>query len=39
LISAVAKPIAWGFTLWGTGLYLWAGGLYLLQVRRVVRAR
>jgi cardiolipin synthase len=34
-ISAVAKPIAWAFTLWGTGLYLWAGGLYLLQVRRV----
>ena len=36
-ISAVAKPIAWAFTLWGTGLYLWAGGLYLLQVRRVTR--
>jgi cardiolipin synthase len=34
-ISAVAKPIAWAFTLWGTALYLWAGGLYLLQVRRV----
>ena len=27
-VSAVAKPIAWAFTLWGTGLYLWAGGLY-----------
>jgi len=36
-ISAVAKPIAWAFTLWGTGLYLWAGGLYLMQVRRVTR--
>jgi cardiolipin synthase len=36
-ISAVAKPIAWAFTLWGSGLYLWAGGLYLLQVRRVTR--
>jgi cardiolipin synthase len=37
-ISAVAKPIAWAFTLWGTGLYLWAGGLYLLQVRRILAA-
>jgi cardiolipin synthase len=36
-ISAVAKPIAWAFTLWGTGLYLWAGGLYLVQVYRVTR--
>ena len=37
-LSAIAKPIAWAFTIWGTGLYLWAGGLYLLQVRRVTRA-
>jgi len=37
-LSAVAKPIAWAFTLWGTGLYLWAGGLYLLQVRRIASA-
>ncbi|MGI8668160.1 MAG: CDP-alcohol phosphatidyltransferase family protein [Jatrophihabitans sp.] len=34
-LSEIAKPIAWAFTLWGTGLYLWAGGLYLIQVRRV----
>jgi cardiolipin synthase len=34
-LSQLAKPIAWAFTLWGTGLYLWAGGLYLIQVRRV----
>lgn len=32
----IAQPIAWAFTIWGTGLYLWAGGLYLVQVRRVV---
>ncbi len=38
-ISTVAKPIAWAFTLWGTGLYLWAGVLYLLQVRRITAAR
>ncbi len=37
-LSAIAKPIAWAFTLWGTALYLWAGGLYLLQYRAVVRA-
>jgi cardiolipin synthase len=37
-VSAVAKPIAWAFTLWGTALYLWAGGLYLIQVRRVTAA-
>lgn len=35
-LSAIAKPIAWAFTLWGTGLYLWAGGLYLIQFRRII---
>jgi cardiolipin synthase len=34
-LGAIAKPIAWAFTIWGTALYLWAGGLYLLQVRRI----
>jgi cardiolipin synthase len=34
----VAGPLAWAFTIWGTGLYLWAGGLYLLQVRQIVRS-
>ncbi len=37
-LSSIAKPIAWAFTIWGTGLYLWAGGLYLIQFRRVVAA-
>jgi len=37
-LGAVAKPIAWAFTIWGTGLYLWAAGLYLIQFRRVVTA-
>ena len=36
-LSAIAKPIAWAFTIWGSALYLWAGGLYLIQVRRVTR--
>ncbi len=35
-LGAVAKPIAWAFTIWGTGLYLWAAGLYLIQFRQVV---
>jgi cardiolipin synthase len=35
-LGAVAKPIAWAFTIWGAGLYLWAGGLYLIQFRRVI---
>jgi cardiolipin synthase len=34
-LSEIAKPIAWAFTIWGTGLYLWAGGLYLAQIRRI----
>jgi cardiolipin synthase (CMP-forming) len=36
-VAAVAKPIAWAFTLWGTGLYLWAGVLYLRQYRALMR--
>ncbi len=35
-LGSIAKPIAWAFTIWGTGLYLWAGGLYLIQFRQVV---
>jgi cardiolipin synthase (CMP-forming) len=38
-LSAIARPIAWAFTIWGTGLYLWAGGLYLVQAAQLVRAR
>jgi cardiolipin synthase len=35
-LGEIAKPIAWAFTIWGTGLYLWAAGLYLIQFRRVI---
>ena len=31
------SPIAWAFTIWGTGLYLWAGALYLVQYRQITR--
>ena len=33
----LARPIAWGFTIWGTGLYLWAGAVYLRQAVQLVR--
>jgi cardiolipin synthase len=36
-LSDLARPIAWAFTIWGTGLYLWAGAVYLHQVVQLVR--
>jgi cardiolipin synthase len=36
-LSNIARPIAWAFTIWGTGLYLWAGAVYLRQVIQIVR--
>ena len=36
-LADISRPIAWAFTLWGTGLYLWSGGLYLLHVAQLVR--
>lgn len=33
----IARPIAWAFTIWGTGLYLWSGVIYLQQVSGLVR--
>jgi cardiolipin synthase (CMP-forming) len=36
-LSDLARPIAWAFTIWGTGLYLWAGAVYLHQVLQLVR--
>jgi cardiolipin synthase len=38
-LGDVARPIAWAFTIWGTGLYLWAGAVYLRQAGQLVRAR
>jgi cardiolipin synthase (CMP-forming) len=37
-VSAIARPIAWAWTIWGTGLYLWAGGLYVFQAARLLRS-
>ena len=36
-LADVARPIAWAFTVWGTGLYLWAGAVYLRQIGQLVR--
>lgn len=36
-VAHIAEPIAWAFTLWGTGLYLWSGVLYAVQYRELVR--
>lgn len=36
-LSDIARPIAWAFTLWGTGLYMWAGAVYLRQTAQLVR--
>jgi cardiolipin synthase len=38
ILADVVRPIAWAFTIWGTGLYLWAGAVYLRQIGSLVRA-
>jgi cardiolipin synthase len=37
-VAAVAEPVAWAFTVWGTGFYLVAAVFYLVQVAGLVRA-
>ena len=37
-VAAVAQPVAWAFTIWGTALYVLAGLLYVLQAAGLVRA-
>lgn len=34
----VVRPIAWAFTIWGTGLYVWSAALYVWQVWGLLRA-
>ena len=36
-LAHIANPIAWAFTIWGTGMYLWAGVIYAIQYRELVR--
>jgi cardiolipin synthase len=37
-VAAVAQPLAWALTIWGTVLYLVAGALYVGQAAGLVRA-
>ena len=37
-IANLAHPLAWAFTIWGTGLYWWGGVIYARQVRLVLRS-
>ena len=32
----MSSAAAWGFTIWGTGLYLLAGAVYLKQVTGLI---
>ena len=36
-LSAIARPIAWAFTIWGSVLYVWAGLVYLRQAAQLAR--
>jgi CDP-diacylglycerol--glycerol-3-phosphate 3-phosphatidyltransferase len=36
-VAAVAEPIAWALTIWGTALYVLSGAFYLVQVAGIVR--
>ncbi|HEV7193921.1 MAG TPA: CDP-alcohol phosphatidyltransferase family protein [Jatrophihabitantaceae bacterium] len=37
-VPDIARPTAWGFTIWGTALYVYAGLVYLVQARALLRA-
>ena len=37
-VGDVARPIGWGFTVWGIGLYWLAAWLYFVQFRQVLAA-
>ncbi|MGY1681720.1 CDP-alcohol phosphatidyltransferase family protein [Geodermatophilus sp. SYSU D01176] len=37
-VAAVAQPVAWALTIWGSALYLLAGVFYVVQVAGLVRA-
>lgn len=38
-LAGVARPIAYAFMIWGSGLFLWSGALYVLQAGRALRGR
>lgn len=38
-VADVAKPLAWAFVIWGTGIYWWSAILYAEQASAVVGGR
>ncbi len=38
VVADLARPVAWGFTIWGTALYLWSGIVYLHQSTGLLRS-
>lgn len=37
MVAAVARPVAYAFTVWGCVLYLWSGALYVIQTVRAIQ--
>jgi cardiolipin synthase len=37
-LAHIVRPLAWAFTVWGTGLYLWTGWGYLVEERTLIRS-
>jgi len=36
--ATIARPVAYGFAIWGGALFLWSGALYLVQTRAALRS-
>lgn len=36
--ATLARPVAYGFAIWGGALFLWSGALYLVQTRAALRS-
>jgi cardiolipin synthase len=36
--ATIARPVAYGFAIWGGALFLWSGALYLVQTRMALRS-
>jgi cardiolipin synthase (CMP-forming) len=35
--ATIARPIAYGFAIWGSVLFVWSGLLYVVQTRSALR--
>jgi cardiolipin synthase len=38
-LADIAKPLAWAFIIWGTGIYWWSAFLYAEQANAVIQGR